>query len=199
MKRYEVNAVLFVKLDHIGDMILATPVFRAVKERYPECRLGVLCSSKGKAVLLNNPYVDEIHVYNPDMFDRDHDNNLSTKFNNFLTILEVRDRHYDVCISLREDHENAIIQKMTGAAFSSNCPYPWLLDYSIPKEGATHEAEKNFMLLELLDIVRPPELETELFPGKEDFRWADRFLQAHGVGCSDKVIAVCPGGGWFLN
>lgn len=203
MKDFEINSILFVKLDHIGDMILATPIFQAVKEKYPKCRLGVLCSSKGKLVLLKNPYVDDIYVYNPDMFDRGKENNRFTKLVDFNTLLEVRRQQFDVCISLREDHENVIIQKMAGAkfniAFSSDSRYSELLDYSIPNPGTIHVADKNFTLLELIDVVRPFRMKTELFPDDTDLEWAENFLQDNDVTCFDKVVIVCPGGGWFLN
>lgn len=203
MKKFEVGSILFIKLDHIGDMILATPVFKAVKEKYPDCKLGVLCSSKGQVVLMNNPYVDDVFVYNPDMFDRGNENNEFSKLVDFFTILEVRNQQYDVCINLREDHENVIIQKMAGAkfniSFSTDSPYPQLLDYSIPNPGAVHAAKKNFALLELIDVVQPFRMKTELFPDEADLEWADNFLKENSVTCFDKLIVVCPGGGWFLN
>ncbi|HNU36387.1 MAG TPA: hypothetical protein PKJ15_07295, partial [Methanomassiliicoccales archaeon] len=54
--------ILVVRLDHIGDVIMTTPVFRLLKERYPEGRLTCLVASWGKAVVENNPYLDELLI-----------------------------------------------------------------------------------------------------------------------------------------
>lgn len=204
MNAFQVNSVLIVKMDHIGDMVLTTPVFRAVKKRYPDCFLGVVCSAKGKQVLLNSPFVDEVYEYNPNMFDRENKNDAVTKMSDFNSVLQVRSRKYDVCISFREDYQNTVIQKILGAryniSFSSvDLPYPELLSYMIPNPGEMHMAEKNFELLKLIDVAKPEILETELFTTENDYIWAEMFWKQQNLSAEDKVIGIIPGGGWFLN
>ena len=55
--------ILVVRLDHIGDVIMTTPVLRLLKERYPEGMVTCLVASWGKAVVENNPYLDELLIY----------------------------------------------------------------------------------------------------------------------------------------
>ena len=47
---------------NIGDMIFATPVFRALKERYPESYLTVVGVAKNKIILEENPDINEYIV-----------------------------------------------------------------------------------------------------------------------------------------
>jgi ADP-heptose:LPS heptosyltransferase len=48
---------------NIGDMIMTTPVFHAIKTAYPDCRVVVIGAGKSKDVLLGNTDVDEyIHA-----------------------------------------------------------------------------------------------------------------------------------------
>lgn len=47
---------------NIGDMIFATPVFRALKEKYPNCHLIVVGVPKNKIILEANPDIDEYIV-----------------------------------------------------------------------------------------------------------------------------------------
>ncbi len=55
--------VVALYLTHnIGDMIFATPVFRALKEKYPECHLTVVGVAKNKIILEANPDIDEYIV-----------------------------------------------------------------------------------------------------------------------------------------
>lgn len=49
--------VLFLT-KNIGDMIFATPVFRALKEKYPNCYLSVIGVAKNKAMVEGNSDVD---------------------------------------------------------------------------------------------------------------------------------------------
>ncbi len=49
--------------NQMGDMLLATPAFRAVKETLPECDLTVLTAPINRGVLLSNPHVDRVLTF----------------------------------------------------------------------------------------------------------------------------------------
>ncbi len=53
------SIVALVLTSNIGDMIFVTSVFRALKEKYPACRLTVVGSKKNKITLTGNPDIDE--------------------------------------------------------------------------------------------------------------------------------------------
>lgn len=55
----DVRTVLVVQGAQIGDMVCTTPVFRAIKRAYPNCRLVVVGSEINKTTLEGNPDVDE--------------------------------------------------------------------------------------------------------------------------------------------
>ena len=59
----DIKNILIVKLDHIGDVILSTPVYQAIKKTYPNSFLRVVVGPWAKSVLINNPFVDEIIEY----------------------------------------------------------------------------------------------------------------------------------------
>ncbi|MEF2230677.1 MAG: glycosyltransferase family 9 protein [Pseudodesulfovibrio sp.] len=52
--------ILACQLRQIGDVLLATPSFRLLKERYPEAELHVLTERKCLPVLENNPHVHTV-------------------------------------------------------------------------------------------------------------------------------------------
>ena len=58
------KTVLLIQLRQLGDILLTTPTFRAVKKKWPECRLLVLTHEMGRLVLNGNPYIDEHITYN---------------------------------------------------------------------------------------------------------------------------------------
>ena len=80
-----IDSVIFLKYDKIGDMVVCTPVFRELKQAYPHISISVFASNVNKAILSNNPYIDDIYTYD----------------NNWLKLLPVlfklRKRKFDVC------------------------------------------------------------------------------------------------------
>ena len=52
--------ILVVVIEPLGDVLMSTPVFRALKSKYPATYLSVLISSAGREIIANNPYIDEV-------------------------------------------------------------------------------------------------------------------------------------------
>ncbi|HEY3523350.1 MAG TPA: glycosyltransferase family 9 protein [Candidatus Limnocylindrales bacterium] len=57
--------VLCVRLDAIGDVLMTTPAFRALKAARPDRRLTLLTSTAGAAAGRLVPEIDEVVVYDP--------------------------------------------------------------------------------------------------------------------------------------
>jgi heptosyltransferase-2 len=54
--------ILFIRTDRIGDMVLSTPVFKAIKAALPDTALTVLASRTNYALIQSDPHVDEILI-----------------------------------------------------------------------------------------------------------------------------------------
>jgi len=55
--------ILITRTDRIGDVILSTPVFRAVRETYPDSHITVIVRPYAKDTVEGNPYIDEVMLY----------------------------------------------------------------------------------------------------------------------------------------
>lgn len=55
--------ILVMQMTKLGDMVCTTPMFKAVKEKYPESKVFVIGNNLNKEVLEGNPDVDEYFVY----------------------------------------------------------------------------------------------------------------------------------------
>lgn len=55
--------LLAVRLDNLGDMLLATPAIHAIREALPHTRLSVLASPVGAQAAQLNPDIDEVIIY----------------------------------------------------------------------------------------------------------------------------------------
>lgn len=61
--------ILIVHLAKLGDMVCATPIFRAVKSHSPGCKLYVMGSATNKEILDGNPDADEYIVYSGNLLN----------------------------------------------------------------------------------------------------------------------------------
>ncbi|MCO6495500.1 MAG: glycosyltransferase family 9 protein [Bacteroidetes bacterium] len=59
-KSLQPSEILVVKIDEIGDMISATPVFKLLREKYPNAKINLLCKPICKTFMQFNPNVDFI-------------------------------------------------------------------------------------------------------------------------------------------
>lgn len=55
--------ILLIRRDNIGDLVCTTPVFRALRQHFPQARIDVLVNSYNAAILDRNPDVDHVYVY----------------------------------------------------------------------------------------------------------------------------------------
>ena len=60
------NRILVVRPDRIGDVVLSTPVFDAIKKKVPDSKITVLVREQVAPLLKSHPSVDEIIIYDPD-------------------------------------------------------------------------------------------------------------------------------------
>jgi ADP-heptose:LPS heptosyltransferase len=79
--------ILIFRFDRIGDMIVTTPILRALKKRNPRIRLGVIASRLNAEVLRKNPFVDNLYVLESNWFA------LAKQ------VLAIRNQHYDVVLN----------------------------------------------------------------------------------------------------
>jgi heptosyltransferase III len=55
--------LLVIRRDNIGDLVCTTPLFAALRARYPQAHIAALVNSYNAAVLDGNPHVDAVHFY----------------------------------------------------------------------------------------------------------------------------------------
>lgn len=65
IERNRIRSILFLRQDgKVGDMVVHTMIFRAIKERYPNIKIGVITKGAARGIIENNPNVDKIYSYN---------------------------------------------------------------------------------------------------------------------------------------
>ncbi len=66
MEKKEFKNILVIRTDRIGDVLLSTPVIKALRRRFPQSRIAFMVRPYCRDIVLGNPYLDEIIVYDKD-------------------------------------------------------------------------------------------------------------------------------------
>jgi ADP-heptose:LPS heptosyltransferase len=69
----KINKILVIRLDRIGDLVLSTPAFRALKETFPEAEIHLLINEYTKDVVVENPNIDKLLIFGKDRIKNDYD------------------------------------------------------------------------------------------------------------------------------
>ena len=62
-----IKKILIIRLFSIGDIVLASPVFRCVKKQFPDVEVHFLTKLSYKIVTSANPYIDKFFYYDDNM------------------------------------------------------------------------------------------------------------------------------------
>lgn len=177
-------------MKYIGDVVLTTPVIRAVRERYPDAYIAYMGDKKAVSLLEHNPHLNEIIPFD---FSRP-------------TILEqprvayaVRKRKFDVVVDFFSNPRSALLAYFSGAPLRIGKEVKGrgrLYTHRIEDDGTQKSAIAfHYQYVKPLG-VEPKYWRTEIFLTEEEKREARIFLKWHDVNLNKPIIAVHPGATW---
>lgn len=184
-----VSSVLIIKPRAIGDVLLATPVIRNLRLKFPHLQIDFLCESFAADVVIGNPMVRDVITF--------HKKNDST----VSLISRVRNKKYDVVIDLFGNPRTALITRFSGARYRIGFPFRGrAYAYNIhvtPRGGEVHNVDFN------LDVVRhfgiPIKSTKPEFPLSQSHRdFADQWLNQKGI-TGTNLVGINPSGGWYTK
>ncbi|HEX3952881.1 MAG TPA: glycosyltransferase family 9 protein [Stellaceae bacterium] len=146
MSRDAIRKILVVKLDHIGDNILAFPAVRRLKGHFPQARISVLTSHSSRPVWGLEPCVDDAIEF--DFFHARSDRGeLELSDEDWRQLYErLAPERFDLAVDLRKHTETRPVLRHTGArylaGFDFRNQFPWL-DISLEWSGDLIYARKR--------------------------------------------------------
>lgn len=91
--------ILIYKPDHLGDVLMATPALRAIRQRYPQAKIKIVVGEWSEQLLQNNPDIDGVICYNSKKFTRGNTQRISLH----KALRPLQQWKPDLIISLRDD------------------------------------------------------------------------------------------------
>jgi heptosyltransferase-2 len=186
MKNFE--RILIIQTAFVGDVILITPLIRAVRSLYPHATIDALVIPETAGVLANNPYIDKTLT-----FDK-----RANKLGAFIRSLrEIRRRKYDLAISPHSSTTTAYLMWLGGVRERLGFDR-WhaarYLTMKVPHLENVHKIKKNLHLLSAL-IDRDFDMQSELYPdrcAREKAESIIRDLDFPGR----PIVGIAPGSVW---
>ncbi|MFH1691405.1 MAG: lipopolysaccharide heptosyltransferase II [Candidatus Omnitrophota bacterium] len=181
--------ILVVRTDRIGDVLISTPVLKALRHFYPMSHIAMMVSPYTREIVDGNPFIDEVIVLDK---DGRHQGLLGT----LKAVSVLKRKKFDLAIILHPTIRIHLICFL--ADIKERIGYSHKASYFLTKalphykqQGLKHESEYNFDLLRPLGITgQQQELYMPIKQSSEEF--VDNLLHQAGIALSDRLIAVNP-------
>jgi lipopolysaccharide heptosyltransferase II len=202
--------ILVVKLAGIGDLLLATPALRALRETYPQARIDLLVTPDSAGLLNGWEVINNIIVLDKYVFDH-----MKQVVKHPQVLLSLKDfwstlqaGGYDAVLLLhhltlpfgRLKHQ--LLMRATGAKWRVGLDngHGWFLNVHVKDDGfgAKHEAEYCMAIAEAVGAtIRNKHLELPL--SEDERRQARQLVYDNGTAESTlhPIIAMHPGSGGY--
>jgi heptosyltransferase-2 len=201
------HAILVVRLDEIGDVVMTSPFLRELRRNAPDAWITLVVKPETVSIVEHCPYVNEILTYDWRAAGR------AVALRRHLRALSLAadrlwGRHFDLAILPRRDadyYHATYLAYFSGATrrvgYSEsatprkkllNPGFDSLLTESLSPAGVKHEVEHNLDVIRFLGgNVEHTGLEVWLHPSDRAF--AAKFLEEHYVANGAEVFALAPG------
>ena len=190
-----IDKILIIRVDGIGDLLNSTPAISLLRENYPSAEITVLARPLNAPVLLANPDVDRILTF------ARHGEHRGLKAQ-LQFYRELRRERFQLVVAMQTAMWSHLVAFLSGAPyrlgryqkrFRSTLTHAWRGKY--PK-GETHEVDRN---LELVRLICKGEgtrkLKFHLLPN--EIAPAKAHLASCGIGADAFLIGIHPGGSSF--
>jgi len=182
--------ILIVRFSAIGDILLMTPLLRALRQRHPEARITVVTKAEFASLLTRNPRVTEVIGWDAGTSLRE----LGAR---------LRTQRFTHRLDLHGSLRSRALRWHAGGRWSGYPKHRVARSVLIRTKRDVYRdrrpvAERYFDAARDLD-VRPDGGSLELVPSPGDHAAAGRFLAAHGLGTARPPIALAPGAAHFTK
>jgi heptosyltransferase-2 len=196
-----INKILVVNLGGIGDLLLATPALRALRDIYPKAFISVLVTPKAYAAIKDLTYLDGIFIFYLDPCGKIP---FSRLFCNLKTLLTLREKRFDMAINMRSIVSKASAFKMK-MLFDIIRPRVrvgrdteqrgYFFDIKISEEdiGKKYEMDYDIETIKALGgYAKNRHIDFEI--KEEDFRKTEQILEKESVSTAEIIIGLHLGG-----
>lgn len=179
--------ILIVRMDRIGDVLLSTPVIKAVREAFPASYIAFMVRPYAHDIVAGNPFLDEVITY-----DKKVGLIGTVKFIRFL-----RHRRFDLALILHPTSRTHLL------AYLARIPHRigfdrkmgFMLTRKIPHTkqfGLKHEIDYTLDVVRHIGIEAGSRVLHMPITAKSE-KWVDEIFARYNLAKTDKMIMINPG------
>jgi ADP-heptose:LPS heptosyltransferase len=187
--------ILLLRPDHLGDVLMTTPVLHALKQHAPEAQITMMVGPWSSEVVARHPDIDRLLTCPFPGFQRTAQKALAPYTLLFSVAKQLRREHYDLAINLRPDFwwgasliYLARIPRRVGYALKPGRPF---LTHAVPFQSPEHATVSNLRLASVglhtlgyppLDEPYTPErYPLQFTPTAQEHQWVADLLKNQGI------------------
>ncbi len=187
--------ILIVNVNWRGDVLFSTPFIRALREKYPDSFIACLVVPRCAPILENNPHLNELIIF-------DEQNGHRGLWGKLRLIKLLRSKRFDCAFLLHRSFTRALLCYFAGipqrAGYFTK-KRAWLLTKTIAQPIKEMHKAEYFLNLARACGMEAKDRNYQFFPSREDKDYIDNLLQKNGLGRSDSLVVLNPGGNWQLK
>lgn len=189
--------ILCVRLDNLGDVLMTTPAFQALKTTWPNCQLTLLTSSAGAAIAEYIPEIDDIIRFDAPWVSNDTRNQL------LPMAARLKTHAFDAAILFTVQSQSSLpaaslcyladIPRVLG--YCRENPYQLLTDWVPDQEvlmATRHEVERQLDLVQTIGC-QTMEKQLSLTIPAADRQYVRNLLAARGLDLDHPWLVLHPG------
>ena len=186
----DIHRICLSRMKYIGDVVLTTPVIRALREKFPSAYIAYLGDKQAVSLLEKNPSLDEIIPF---------DFSGHSVFEQPRVILTLRKRKFDIFIDLFCNPRTALLARLSGARIRIGKEVKGrgkLYTHRIVDDGSPKTAiEYHFQYVKPLG-VEGSHGKTEIVLTDDEKREAVNYLKWQDIDLDKPIVGLHPGATW---
>jgi lipopolysaccharide heptosyltransferase II len=182
--------ILLVRFSAIGDILLMTPLLRALRQRHPDAVITVVTKAGFAPLLAHNPRISEV---------------IGWQEPESLAALggRLKGRGFSHRLDLHQSLRSHALRRYVGGKWTTYPKHRIAREVLIRTRRNGYRdhrpvAERYFDAARELDVV-PDSGSLEMFLPRPTLARAEEFLTTHGIGVTRQLIALAPGAAHFTK
>ncbi len=178
-----IKKILFFKIGALGDIIMTTPLVRAIRKKFPDAIIDYACGQSYSEALLGNKYINYVIEFDEDIFYK-------KKYKDMKELAQrLRENKYDIIFVLDKHWAEGAFASYAGKfrigfdRFGEGFANNLNINYTQNKHDILSYLDLGIYVRAKNDGTKP-----DIFISRKDRLLAKKI-------CGKKCIAVAPGGG----
>jgi predicted lipopolysaccharide heptosyltransferase III len=199
----DIHNILLIQLGDIGDVVWATPTFRAVKETYPKANVSVLLRQDIGSLLEADPHIHRLFEVK-----RSRGNFINKVKEQYRLLRALHKERFDLVFDLRLDDRGAFMAFLSGAAVrvAKTCPgvlwrnrlFTHIVVPPAHKERIFGAAEQSLRLVREFGIDTK-DTTPKLWVSEKVKRQAEKVLEGYNITTFRRWITLNPFSRWLYK